>query len=817
LIIIIITSRTVGKKDDKPKKKKREVDVPMHILTEIHMIVHEEKVLRPFKQYESLKNITSIPEAISGEECETIISKEFYKRFDPTGTKYPARAKNISKFVIDLAWNKYNNYKTVAQVITIDHIRLAIKTSPDAKKIEDTLKNLIDQYVTIRDERTYNNARMEECARLLSAAMDWIKMITPPGVIYDMLDKTAAKVAAYERKFAFLLERDKNKISQEPEKVVYEAFKEEELRFKLDTNSTTSSFYEGPPEFASIEANVSICKLYLEVFDKLYMATKGMQKFKTHWVNGAARRLQRKLKLQKFLNDAKSEYMKEKNSNHVEAVWKKFLKRDTIQRKTQDIIEAAAGRRIAIEESLAEIDKYGWEKVTDEDGVVYYYDNTRREESVFQKPVYKFKDNRAVKIMQRLARIFLEKLAEIRRQKEAARLKEIELMSKKMLVSLQAVQTNVTFAQRDLEALIKDGVQHHDEDVTIESLMPWTLRLSPISNPRPGVWALMPLKNQLFAYESVVIFNIRKTKNKVKCSVKNIKGEITKGVEMNKLLEMNYDKECEIECRPKRQLFYYKAYINKIKMTHLGEIIYNVRYRDGDFEENMSREYIRPDPECLRQLGIDRQKIFENYKNQKIRKDHFLAMKHKRLEKLQQSLIKTGGAFANSWADMNNRFKKQRNFQAISDNIISMKELFSNSASITYAKMEPSFKIHYSRTCTKFGWEKALLADGKCGYKNLKLMKVSVVLEYDAIDFSYVIIAIRLKYNNVYAMCTIEFIFLDPLIPTITINDILKSFNTSLDTSSINHNIEPYQLANELLNYSIKTISNQAFSNHKYV
>ena len=96
-------------------------------------------------------------------------------------------------------------------------------------------------------------------------------------------------------------------------------------------------------------------------------------------------------------------------------------------------------------------------------------------------------------------------------------------------------------------------------------------------------------------------------------------------------------------------------------------------------------------------------------------------------------------------------------------------------------------------------------------------MKVSVVLEYDAIDFSYVIIAIRLKYNNVYAMCTIEFIFLDPLIPTITINDILKSFNTSLDTSSINHNIEPYQLANELLNYSIKTISNQAFSNHKYV
>jgi len=100
------------------------------------MISQEEKVPRPFKQYEVLKNITSLPEVVSGQECEEIVTHEFNKRFDPSGTKFPARAKNISKFFIDLAWDKYNNYKSVAQVITIDHIKVAMKTSPDAKKVE---------------------------------------------------------------------------------------------------------------------------------------------------------------------------------------------------------------------------------------------------------------------------------------------------------------------------------------------------------------------------------------------------------------------------------------------------------------------------------------------------------------------------------------------------------------------------------------------------------------------------------------------------------------------------------------------------------
>ena len=321
-----------------------------------------------------------------------------------------------------------------------------------------------------------------------------------------------------------------------------------------------------------------------------------MQKLKSHWINGANRRLQRQLKLHHFLEVAKTDYMTEKNSNHVEKIWKKFLKKDVIKRKTEEIINKAIAKRVAIEEALLLVDKYAWVAVNDPDGGIFYYDTTKHEESTYEKPAYKFKHYEATRRLQRIGRIFLERLAELRHLKEESRQNEIAMMAKKMLISLQAVQTSVTFVQRDLDDLMTNGIPKIDDNYTIESLMPWTLRLSKISDPRPGIWALKQVKNKLgsmFEYESVLMFNITKSTGKIKCSIKNVKGIVTKNIDMNQLYEMNYEKELEIECRPKRQLNFYKGYISKIKITNLGEIIYNIRYIDGEYEEDMSREYIR--------------------------------------------------------------------------------------------------------------------------------------------------------------------------------------------------------------------------------
>lgn len=58
------------------------------------------------------------------------------------------------------------------------------------------------------------------------------------------------------------------------------------------------------------------------------------------------------------------------------------------------------------------------------------------------------------------------------------------------------------------------------------------------------------------------------------------------------------------------------------------------------------------------------------------------------------------------------------------------------------------------------------------------------------------------------------------MLPQVNINDLLRSFNTSMDitSSSIsNYELEAYQLARELLKQAVQCISSQAFSNHIYV
>ena len=95
-----------------------------------------------------------------------------------------------------------------------------------------------------------------------------------------------------------------------------------------------------------------------------------------------------------------------------------------------------------------------------------------------------------------------------------------------------------------------------------------------------------------------------------------------------------------------------------------------------------------------------------------------------------------------------------------------------------------------------------------------EMMKSAAVLEYDAIDFSYILIAIRLKYNNAFASCTVQFVFTDPMeLPDIEVQDLLNSFKTTLDASFLNASYGPNALAQELLKFATKSISDQAFCN----
>ena len=97
-----------------------------------------------------------------------------------------------------------------------------------------------------------------------------------------------------------------------------------------------------------------------------------------------------------------------------------------------------------------------------------------------------------------------------------------------------------------------------------------------------------------------------------------------------------------------------------------------------------------------------------------------------------------------------------------------------------------------------------------------ELKKLTAVLEYDAVDFSFVIIALRMKYNNMYTICTVEFklsCLFPSILPLTCLHDLQNAFSTPIDTSSIKttKSVTPDRIARELILLTSSVISQQAF------
>lgn len=97
-----------------------------------------------------------------------------------------------------------------------------------------------------------------------------------------------------------------------------------------------------------------------------------------------------------------------------------------------------------------------------------------------------------------------------------------------------------------------------------------------------------------------------------------------------------------------------------------------------------------------------------------------------------------------------------------------------------------------------------------------ELQRFTAILEYDAIDFAFILIALRMKYNNMYTICTVEIRLAHSFpmsIPLLSLHDLQNSFSAPVDTSSIklNKSWGPEKLARELLLLTSSVISQQAF------
>ena len=69
-----------------------------------------------------------------------------------------------------------------------------------------------------------------------------------------------------------------------------------------------------------------------------------------------------------------------------------------------------------------------------------------------------------------------------------------------------------------------------------------------------------------------------------------------------------------------------------------------------------------------------------------------------------------------------------------------------------------------------------------------EMQRLATVLEYDAIDFSHVVITLRIKQDNLYTICNVEFRISESFpksLPLISVHDLQTQYSTILASSKI--------------------------------
>jgi hypothetical protein len=105
-----------------------------------------------------------------------------------------------------------------------------------------------------------------------------------------------------------------------------------------------------------------------------------------------------------------------------------------------------------------------------------------------------------------------------------------------------------------------------------------------------------------------------------------------------------------------------------------------------------------------------------------------------------------------------------------------------------------------------------------------ELQRIASVIEIDANDFSFVVILLRMKHENMYTLCTVEFRLhcnFPSVIPLASLHDLQNSFSTPIDTSSIKTSSigtagAPERIARDLFLLSSSVISLQAFGSNPF-
>jgi len=527
----------------------------------------------PLPQHrDKYKTLQSLPEYEVPAHASEGFKRTFQKKF---GKNLNARAEHMSHTLLQMVWGDFNNFKSVGLVITKHQILKAINTASDSNHPLSELSVIRTRETGVVDERKYDKERINKTHIILQLAMDRVLPLLPQGKLRAMVERAVNRVVAYKRKMHFVRHKlvsgggvsghsdaahhtstpTATAISTHPtttttttiptpsnittnptatstaNNTTTTSSTPEEARGALDLASpgvlhtvlpiTRTLELPLPPTLTvadlDLEVDISVCRVYFDVLDKLYVLSRAVQSLKNSWHNSSLRRAVAARKTAQMKQSMKDSYLSDRHADKVKLVWLKHKRIETSKKKLDIIMKGVHARRARAKFALSFVPRFGWENAYDENGYLYWYDTKPRhpEESTYDMPQYSLPQYYAVHKLQRAAREYVVRQFERKLVREAEARAEVERIAVQMEIErkkgLRVVKSvfgvyerlisRVTGSSNTSAVTPKHSAHttHHNSHnsptavPSIEQLLPWRFRFEEQPVFRSGHWALLKI------------------------------------------------------------------------------------------------------------------------------------------------------------------------------------------------------------------------------------------------------------------------------------------------------------------------------------
>lgn len=392
--------------------------------------------------------------------------------------------------------------------------------------------------------------------------------------------------------------------------------------------------FAGAMEDIDLEMNISVCKLFLQVLEKITRGSMGVQSLKNVWHNKSLMVKFKRERAAQFLDNVTTEYIHSRQTNFVHKTWARLRRIEAMELKLAQIAETRRQRLEMIGYQLEWIPRYGWREEMDDLGYSYWVDDVKYQDNTYEMPRYTLQDWNAACRIQWTAGRFLLTVYEKKRQRELARLEALANHEKLMLEEFGRTQRSITVSvgitKRLLSAVSTVDTKQENGTFSPESFLPFKLKFVDTVVFKTHEWVLVRFDEDPPTHKVAII--LKYSKSKMKYDVRLVSGTIVKGILPVRLSKMNYDIGTRVEARFKGAALFYRGVITAIQTSLTSnDYEYSIKYDDGEKEVRVPRSLIRPDPREVAHFFQERARLLKFFEKREQRAVHIANIRKERL------------------------------------------------------------------------------------------------------------------------------------------------------------------------------------------